>query len=167
MIDVTASQAQPSAEQACPLRQTRVVDAHPGRRVVRHDRHPRVDDRAAMACVREAPRSTTPQARHDAFDHGAAVATRVGQVHLGRRPYVVQVRLVQAAEDVLRRGRRGEGIDGLRDSPGENPLLVQRLTQGKVIEREVARERMDSRGGARRNPGDGVLHLCQPRAPRT
>ena len=167
MIDFTASQAQPSAEHACPLRQTIVVDAHQGRRVVRHDRHPRVDDRTAMAFVREAACSTTQQAGHDAFDHGSAVATRVGQVHLGRGPDVVQVRLVQAAEDVLRRGRRGEGIDGFRDAHGENPLLVQRLTQGNVIERQIARERMDGRGGARRRPGRWRPTLCRPRAPRT
>jgi hypothetical protein len=61
LIDLTASQALPSAERARPLRQTIFVDAHPCRRVVRHDSHPRLDDRAAMAFVGEAPGSTTPQ----------------------------------------------------------------------------------------------------------
>ena len=51
--------------------------------------------------------------------------------YLGRGPYAVQVRLVQDPEDVLRRGRRGEGIDGFRDPYGEHPLCVQRLTQGR------------------------------------
>ena len=109
MIDFTASQAQPSAEQACPLRQTILVDAHQCRRVVRHDGHPRLDDRTAMAFVGEAPSSTTQQAGNDAFDDGSAVSTRIGELHLGRGPNVVQVRLVQAPEDVLWRGRRGRG----------------------------------------------------------
>ena len=71
----------------------------------------------------------------------------------------VQVRLVQDPEDVLRRGRRGEGIDRFRDPYGENPPCMQRLTQGGVIERQIARQRVDGRGGARRDPGDRLLHF--------
>jgi hypothetical protein len=48
---------------------------HQGRRVVRHDGHPHLDDRAAMTFMGEVPYSTTQQAGHDAFDHEAAVAT--------------------------------------------------------------------------------------------
>src|SRR2546430_15039843 len=77
LIDFTALPAQPTAEHARSLRQTRVVDAHQGGRVVCPHRHPRLDDRAAMACVGEAPGPTTQQARPEAFDHGAAVATRL------------------------------------------------------------------------------------------
>jgi hypothetical protein len=101
LIDFTASQAQLSAEHACPLRQPIGVDADQGCRVVRHDSHPRLDDCTAVPCVGEAPSATAQQARDDTFDHGAAIATRVGQVHLGRSPEVVQVRLIQAPEDVL------------------------------------------------------------------
>ena len=90
---------------------------------------------------------------------GAAVATRVGQVHLGRGPYAVQVRLVQKPEHVLRCRRRGEGIDGCRDPHGENPPRMQRLTQGGVIQRQIACERMDGRGGACPHPGDRLLHF--------
>ena len=99
------------------------------------------------------------QAGNDAFDHGSAVPTRVGEVHLGRGPDVVQVRLVQDPEDVLRRGRRGQGLDRLGDPHRENPSLVQRLTQGGVIERQIAGQRVDGRGGARPDPGDRLLHL--------
>jgi hypothetical protein len=36
---------------------------------------------------------------------------------------------------------------------------MQRLTQGGVIEPQIASQRVDGRGRARRNPGDGVLHF--------
>jgi hypothetical protein len=147
LINVTASQTQPSAELARPLRQAIVVDADQCRRVVRHDRHPRLDERPAMAFVGEVPYATTQQTGNEAFDHWSAVATRVGEVHLGWSPDVVQVRLVQAVEDVLRRRRRGKGIDGFRDAHGENPALVQRLTQGSVIERQITGQRVDGQGG--------------------
>ena len=91
MLEVTAPQAQPSAEQACSHRETRRVEADQGGRVVRHDGHPRVDDRPAVPFIGEARRSTAQQARHDAFDHGVAVPTRIGELHLGRGPDVVQV----------------------------------------------------------------------------
>ena len=137
------------------------MDADQGGRVVRHDGHPRLDDRTAMTFVGEARGSTAQQARHDAFDDGAAVATRVGELHLGRGPDVVQVRLLQAPEDVLRRGRRGQGLDRPGDPHRENPSRVQRLTQGGVIERQIAGQRVDGRGRARRDPGDGVLHFVK------
>jgi hypothetical protein len=85
------------------------MDAHQGCRVVRHDRHSRLDDRAAMAFVGEVPCSPTQQAGNEAFDHGSAVSTCVRKVYLGRGPDVVQVRFVQAPEDVLWRGDGGRG----------------------------------------------------------
>ena len=91
LIDFTASQAQSSAEQACPFRETILMDADQGCRIVCHDGHPCLDDRATMAFVREAPGSTTEQASNDAFDHRSAIPTGVGQVHLGRRPDAVHV----------------------------------------------------------------------------
>ena len=112
MVDFTASQAQPSAEHACPLRETILMDADQGCRVVRHDGHPRVDDRAAMAFVGEAPSSPTQQTGDDTFDHGAAVPTRVGEVYLGLGPDVVQVRLLQAPE-----GRPPAWAMGAEDRP--------------------------------------------------
>jgi hypothetical protein len=98
VIDLTASHAQPSAERARPLRETILVDAHQGRCVVRHTRHPRLDDGATMTFVREARGSTVQQAGNDTFDHGSAGPTRVGPAHLGRGPDGVQIRFVQAAE---------------------------------------------------------------------
>ena len=159
MIDFTASQAQSSAEQACPFRETIFMDADQGCRVVRHDGHPRLDDRAAMALVGEAPGSPTQQARNDAVDHRSARPTGVGRVHLGRGPDVVQVRLVQNSGDILRGRRRGKGIDGVRAPHGENPPRMQRLTQGSVIERQITRERVEGRDGARPGPSDRLLHL--------
>ena len=61
MIDFTASQAQPSAEFARPLRQTILVDTDQRCRIVGHDRHARLYNRAEMALVGEAPRSTAQQ----------------------------------------------------------------------------------------------------------
>ena len=114
-MDFSASQAQPTAECARPLRQAILVDADPGRRLVRHDSHPHLDDRAAMTFVSEVPCSTRQQAGNEAFDPGAAVATRGGQVHLGRGPYAMQVRLVQKPENVrrCRRGGRGSTVVGI------------------------------------------------------
>ena len=159
MIDFTASQAQPSAQRARPLRQAVLVDPHQGCCVMRHDRHPGLDDRTAMAFVAETPGSTTQQTGHEAFDHRSAVPTGVGAVHLGRGAYVVQVRFVQDPKDVLRGRRQGEGSDGFRDAYGENPPRMQCLPQGGVIERQIARQRVDGQGGARPDPGDGRLHM--------
>jgi hypothetical protein len=161
VIDFTASQAQPSAERAGPLRETIFVDAHQSGRVVRHNGHPRLDDRTAMALVGEAPCSTTQQAGNDAFDHRSAVPTRAGELHLGRGPYAVQVRLVQDPENVLRCRRRGEGSDGFGDPHGENPPRMQGLTQGGVMERQIASQRVDDWDGARPDLGDRLLHVVQ------
>jgi hypothetical protein len=59
------------------------MDADQGGRVVCHDRHPRLYDRAAMALVREAPGGTAQQAGNDALDHWSAVPTGAGKVYLG------------------------------------------------------------------------------------
>jgi hypothetical protein len=97
------------------------MDADQGGRFVRHDSHPRVNDGAAMAFVREARGSTVQQAGHDVFDHRSAVPTGASEVHLGRGAYAVQARLVQDPENVLRCWQRGAGIDGFRDPHRENP----------------------------------------------
>jgi hypothetical protein len=159
LIDLTAPQPQPSAEHTCPLRETILVDADQGGRIMRHDGHARLHDGATMAFVREARRSTVQQTGHDAFDYRSAVPTGTRQVHLGGGSYVVQVRLVQDLEHVLRCRRRGEGIDSVRDPHGEHPPRMQGLTQGRVIERQIAGQRVDGRGGARPDPGDRLLHL--------
>src|SRR5918992_1190810 len=135
-----------------------LVDADQGGRIVRHDGHARVHDGATMALVREARRSTVQQTGNDAFDYRSAVPTGTRQVHLGGGSYVVQVRLVQDLEHVLRCRRRGEGIDSFRDPHGENPPLMQCLPQGDVIQRHIASQRVDGRGGARPDPGDRLLY---------
>ena len=80
-------------------------------------------------------------------------------MHLGRGPDVVQIRLVQAPEDLLRRGRRGQWLNCPGNPHRENPPLVQRLTQSGVIQRQIAGQRVDSRDGARPDPSDRLLHL--------
>ena len=47
---------------------------------------PVLDHRPAMACVGEVPCSTVQQTGHEAFDRRAAIATRLGEVHLGGGP---------------------------------------------------------------------------------
>jgi hypothetical protein len=69
--------------------------------MVRHDGHPRLNDGAAMAFVGEVRGSTVQQAGNDTFDHRSAVPTGTREVHLGRGPYAVQVRLVQDPQNVL------------------------------------------------------------------
>ena len=128
MIDITALQAQQSAEFLRPFRQTMLTNAHQRRRVVGHDGHPRLHERAAMAFVGEAPCSTTQQAGNDAFDHRSAVPTGASDVHLGWGTFAGQARFVQEPEDLLRGQRWRERINRLRDTHRENPLLVQRLT---------------------------------------
>jgi hypothetical protein len=71
----------------------------------------------------------------------------------------VQVRLLQTPEDVLRRGRWGQRIDRPGDPHREHPPRMPRLTQGGVIERQIAGQRVDSRGEARPNPGKRLLHF--------
>ena len=159
MLDLTASQAQSSAEHSGPFRQTIFVDTHQGCRVVRHDRHPRLDDRATMAFVGETPSSTAQQAGNDAFHDRSAISTGAGQVHLGGSPDAVQVRRVQHPSDILRCRYQGEGLDGFRDPYGEHPPRMQGVPQGGVIERQIARERMDDRAGTRPDPGDCLFHL--------
>ena len=159
LIDFTAPQPQPSAEHTCPLRETILVDADQGGRMVRHDGHARLHDGATMAFVREARRSTVQQTGHEAFDYRSAVPTGTRQVHLGGGSSVVQVRLVQDLEHVLRCRRRGEGIDSFWDPHGENPPLMQGLPQGDVIQRHIASQRVDGRGGARPDPGDRLRYF--------
>jgi Glycosyl hydrolases family 2, TIM barrel domain/Glycosyl hydrolases family 2 len=138
LLDLTASQTQPSAERARPPRQTICVDADQRGCVVRHDGHPHVDDGAALTLVGEVRRATAQQAGHDAFAHGAAVAPGVGTLHLARGPCARRVSLAQQPQDVLRRGRRGQGLDGVRDPHGEHPLVRQCCTQGDIIARQIA-----------------------------
>jgi hypothetical protein len=159
LIDLTASQTQPSAELARPLRQTILVNADQRCRIVRHDGHPHVYGRAAMTFVGDPRSSTVQQAGNDAFDHGSAVSRRIGEVHLARGPCSRAVLRVQEPQDVLRCGRRGDGIGRFRDPHSENSLLVQRLTQGGVIERQIAGQRVDGRSGGCRNLRDRLLHL--------
>jgi len=159
LLDVTASQTQPSAECARPLGQSILVDADQRRRVVRHDRHPRVDDRAAVTLGGEACCATAQQAGNHAFDHGSALSTRVGEVHLAWGPGSRPALLAQEPNDVRRRGRGGEGRDRVRDPHGENPLRVQRLTQGGVMARHIAGQRVKSRFGIRRDSGNRPRHL--------
>jgi hypothetical protein len=79
VIDFTASQPQPSAERAGPLRETILVDADQGGPVVRHDGHPCLDNRTPVTLVGEARGSTAQQAGHDAF------LPRVGCTHTRKR----------------------------------------------------------------------------------
>jgi hypothetical protein len=109
LIDFTASQPQPTAEFAWPLRETIFMNAHQRSRIVGHNRHARWHDRTPMAFVGEVRSAATQQAGNDTFDHRSAVAIGVGEVHLGSSPDAVQVRLIQAPEDSLRCGRRGSG----------------------------------------------------------
>ena len=54
-------------------------------------------------------------------------------------------------------GGRGSTVFGIPTV--RIPRCMQRLTQGGVIERQIARQRVDGRGGARPDPGDRLLHL--------
>src|SRR5215211_5355960 len=112
-----------------------------------------------MTFVGDPRRSTAQQAGNDAFDHGSAVSRRVGEVHLARSPCSRAALLAQEPPDVLRCGRRGDRINRFRDPHGENSLVVQRLTQGGVIERQIAGQRVDGRSGGRRHMSDRLLHL--------
>jgi hypothetical protein len=99
VIDLTAAQPQPSAERAGPLRETIRVEADQRGGVVRHDGHPGVDDRAPVTCVGEARRAPAQQAGHEAFPHGSAIPTRIGELYLGRGPDILQASLAQARRD--------------------------------------------------------------------
>jgi hypothetical protein len=145
----------------------RRVDADQRCRIVRHDGHPCWYDRATMTFVGDAGSSTAPQAGNEAFHHRSAIATRVSEIHLAGGPCLRQAVLVQKTPDVLRRGRRGERLDRCWDPYGENPLLVQHLTQGGSMERPIAGQRVDGGGGACRDPGDGVLHIVNQGLHRT
>ena len=59
----------------------------------------------------------------------------------------MQACFVQNPEDLLRSGQWCEGGDGLRELHREHPSLLQRLTQGGVIERQSAGQQVDGRGG--------------------
>ena len=54
-------------------------------------------------------------------------------------------------------GGRGSTVFGIPTV--RIPRCVQRLPQGGVIERQIAGQRVDGRGGARRDPGDRLLHF--------
>ena len=101
-----------------------------------------------MAFIGEVPCSAVQQTGNDAFDDRPTVATGIGEVHLGRGPDVVQIRLVQAPEDLLRRGRRGQWLNCPGNPHRENPPLVQRLTQSGVIQRQIAGRRVGLIAGA-------------------
>ena len=159
MTDFTASQTQPSAERARSLRQTILVDADQRRCVVRHDGHPLLDDRAAMAFVGEAPCSPTQQTGNDAFDHRSAISTGVGEVHLGWGRFAGQARFVQDPEELVRRWATGAGDRPSAGSHGENPLWCNASRrEASLNARSPASEWMAGLGYDA-TPRDRLLHL--------
>ena len=121
--------SQQSAEFLRPCRQVILLDAYQRRRVVRHNRHARLHDRSAVAFVGDARGAATQQTRHDAFDHRPAVATSARDVHLVRRTFSVQTRLVQDAAHVLLTWHWRERLDGAWDTYREDAAGVERLAQ--------------------------------------
>ena len=68
------------------------ADAADRRGVVGHDRHAYLLDRAALPFVGDPCSTAAQQAGNDTFDHRAAVARGVGQLHLAEGAFAVQAR---------------------------------------------------------------------------
>ena len=153
-------QTQQTAELLRSFGQAVVVDAHHRRRVVRHDGHPHLYDRPALAFVGDPRRPAAQQAGNDTFDHRAAVATGAGEVHLvrgalcGASPPRVSIRRTSSGV-----GCRGERLDRVRDAHGENPPGMQRLPQLGVIQGQIPGQRVDGQRGAAGDLAQGVLHF--------
>src|SRR6266850_8318017 len=158
-IDIMTLQTQQSAELLRPFRQAVLVDAPQGRGVVCHDRHPHLHDRPTMTFVGDPRCATVQEAGNDTFDHRAAVATSTGELHLVRGALMVQAGFVQNPEDLLLGGCRGEGLDRLRNAYGEDSPAMQCRAQRGVIESQIARQRVDGRGGPTRDLGYSDLHF--------
>ena len=137
-MDLSASQAQPSAARAGPRRPTRRVEADHRRRVVRHKRP-----------------SPWGQARRDALGSGTRAAPRHNRLAMRRSPRVGCIRLrrrgapgtgsvraarplAQEPQDMLRGRRRRAGLTCLGNPDGAPPLLVQGLTPRGVLEGQIA-----------------------------
>jgi hypothetical protein len=160
-MDMMALQSQPSAEFLRPCRQGMLLDADQRRRVGRHDRHARVHDRAAVAFGGDARGAATQQTRHEAFDHRPAVATSARDVHLVRRTLSVQTRLVQDAAHVLLTWHWRERRDGAWDTHRADAAGVERLAPRRLMERQIAGQRMDGQRAPSRDSRKGLLDAVE------
>ena len=154
-----ALQTQQSAELLRPFRQAVLVDAPHGRGVVCHDRHSYLHDRTAMTFVGDPRSAAAQQAGNDTFDHRAAGATGAGKLHLVRGALMVQACLVQHPADLLRGGRRGKGLDRMRNTHREDAPAMRRFTQLGVIQGQIPGQRVDGGRGASGDLAQGVLHF--------
>jgi hypothetical protein len=55
----------------------------------------------------------------------------------------------------------GKGLDALGDANGENPALMERLMQCRVIDAEVPRDRVEPERGRYLDTLDGALDLVE------
>ena len=110
-----------------------------------------------LAVVFDALCSSAQQTGNEAFDHRSAVAAGTGEMDLVGGPLSTQARFRQYPMHVLLGGRRREGFDRVWDAYRQHPARMQRLTQRRVVERQVARQRVDSGHGPMRDLRDGLL----------
>ena len=157
-MDLSASQAQPSAARAGPRRPTRRVEADHRRRVVRHNGHPRGAKRAAMPWVGDARRSTAQQAGHETFPPGRlyppaeARCTWHGVRARGTSPWLRSRRTCSGAGD----GGRGSPVLGIP--------TVRLPCWCKASRREVSLKAkwVAERSGGRRDPSARLLPRVDP-----
>jgi hypothetical protein len=82
-------------------------------------------------------RTTCEQTGDVTFHHWAAVATGTGQLHLVRSPLPVQARLVEQGQTLFGARLRVDGVHRLGDTDTENPSIMKRLSQSRIIDAKI------------------------------
>lgn len=161
MTDITASQSKQSAELLGAFRQPLLTNAHQGGPVRGDHRHAQLHHGALRPFVANLARTTCEQSGDVTFHHGAAVATGTGQLHLVRRTLPVQARLVEQVQNLFGVRLRVDGVHRLGDTDTENPSIMKRLSQGRVIDAKIPSDRVDRGRLWPADPCDSVLDLVK------
>ena len=99
-----------------------------------HDRHPQLHHGTMRTFVANLAHTTCQQRGDVTFHHRATITTGTRQLHLVRGPFPVQTRFVEQVPNVCGAWLRVDGLHRLGDPDTQNPPIVERLAQGRVID---------------------------------
>ena len=90
-----------------------------------HHGHAQLHDRTVSAFVANLSGTAIEQTGNVAFDHRAAVTASTGQLHLIRRPFAVEIGVIEDRKNLLRSELGRDRLNGLGDTDRENAPLME------------------------------------------